>query len=105
MAAILSLNPSPPPASHITTVLKTLFKKHTILASKRNYQTLFVGTGTNCAFPRHIRIAEFAVPDWGDKVDSGIGLSYLPATGYTHRLVGRYDNLMPELTISPSKGL
>ncbi len=25
-------------------------------------------------------VAKFIVPDWGDKVDSGIGLSYRPAT-------------------------
>jgi hypothetical protein len=24
-------------------------------------------------------VAKFIVPDWGDKVDSGIGLSYRPA--------------------------
>ncbi len=34
--------------------------------------------------------ATFIVPDWGDKVDSNIGLSYLPAR--LHRLAGRYDN-------------
>jgi hypothetical protein len=43
--------------------------------------------------------AEFLVPDWGDKVNSGIGFSYRPAG--LHRLAGRYDNPMPELTISP----
>ncbi len=34
--------------------------------------------------------AKFIVPDWGggDKVDSGIGLSYRPAR--LHRLAGRY---------------
>jgi hypothetical protein len=30
--------------------------------------------------------ATFIVPDWEDKVDSGIGLSYLPAM--LHRLAG-----------------
>ncbi len=34
--------------------------------------------------------AEFSAPDWGDKVDNGIGLSYQPAR--LHRLVGRYDS-------------
>ncbi len=29
---------------------------------------------------QHGPVAKFIVPDWGDKVDSGIGLSYLPAT-------------------------
>jgi hypothetical protein len=46
-------------------------------------------------------VAEFIVPDWGDKVNYAIGLSYRPAR--LHRLAGRYDNPMPELTISPSQ--
>ncbi len=33
----------------------------------------------------------FLVPDWGDKVDSGIGLSYRPAK--LNRLAARYDTL------------
>jgi hypothetical protein len=37
-------------------------------------------------------------PWLGDKVDSGIGLSYYPAR--LHRLADRYDNPMPESTIS-----
>ncbi len=49
-------------------------------------------------------VAKFVVPDWRDIVDSGMGLlSYRPAR--LHRLAGRYDNLMPESTISPSLGL
>jgi hypothetical protein len=50
-------------------------------------------------------VAEFIVPHWGDKVDSGIGFfdSYRPAR--LHRLSGRYDNLMPESTIFPTQGL
>jgi hypothetical protein len=48
-------------------------------------------------------VANFLVPDWGDKVDSGIGLSY--GTARLHRLAGRYDNAMPESTISPCQGL
>ncbi len=36
---------------------------------------------------------QFIVPDWGDKVDYGIGLSTGPS-GYIHRLAGRYDNPM-----------
>jgi hypothetical protein len=43
--------------------------------------------------------AKFLVPDWGDIVDVGIGLPYRPAS--LCGLVGRYDNLMPESTISP----
>jgi hypothetical protein len=45
-------------------------------------------------------VTKFIVPDWGgDKVDSGIGLSYRSAR--LHRLAGRYDNYMPESTTSP----
>ncbi len=47
-------------------------------------------------------VAEFLDPGWGDKVDSGIGLSYRLAG--LLRLVGRYDNPMPESTLSPSQG-
>jgi hypothetical protein len=43
--------------------------------------------------------AKFIFPDRGDKVNSGIGLSYRPAR--LHRLASRYDNLMPESTIFP----
>ncbi len=46
-------------------------------------------------------VAKFIVPDWGDKVDSGIGLSYRPARRL-HRLAGRYDHPMPESTLSPN---
>jgi hypothetical protein len=38
--------------------------------------------------------AKFIVPDWGDKVDSGIGLLYRPAR--LHRFEGLHDNVMPE---------
>ncbi len=41
-------------------------------------------------------VAKFLVPDWGDIVDSGIGLS----RRYTGP-PGRYDNSVPELTLSP----
>ncbi len=41
-------------------------------------------------------VAEFIGSDWGDKVNSGIGLSYHPA--------GRFDNAMPELTLSSQSG-
>jgi hypothetical protein len=43
--------------------------------------------------------AEFIVPDWGDKVNSGIGLSYRPAR--LNRLMARYNNHMSELTMYP----
>ncbi len=47
-------------------------------------------------------VASFIVSDFGDKVDSGIGLSYRSAK--LHRLAGRYDNPMPESTISTISG-
>jgi hypothetical protein len=46
--------------------------------------------------------AQFLVSDSGDIVDSGIGLSYRPAG--ISSLAGRYDNPMPESTISPQSG-
>jgi hypothetical protein len=50
-------------------------------------------------------LAKFFVPDWGEIVDSGIGLPYRPAK--LHRLAGNapgmYRNPMPESTISPSQ--
>jgi hypothetical protein len=48
-------------------------------------------------------VAKFLVLDWGDMVDSGMGLSYPPAG--LHRLASRQDNPMPESTIYPSQGL
>ncbi len=48
-------------------------------------------------------VAKFIVPDWGDKVDSGIGLSYRRAR--LHRLAGLYDNPITESTLSASQGL
>jgi hypothetical protein len=48
-------------------------------------------------------VAKFLVPDWEVLVDSCIGLSHRPAR--LHRMAGRYDNPMPESTISPSEGL
>ncbi len=49
-------------------------------------------------------VAKFLVPYWGDKVNSGIELSYRPARLRLHMLVGLYDNPMPASTISPSQG-
>jgi hypothetical protein len=43
---------------------------------------------------RNSPVAEFVDTDWGDKVKSGIGLSYRPAARL-HGLAGRYDTLMP----------
>ncbi len=48
-------------------------------------------------------VAKFRVPDWREKVDSFKELSYRPAR--LHRLAVRYDNPMPESTLSPSQGL
>jgi hypothetical protein len=48
-------------------------------------------------------VAEFLVPDWGDKVNCGIGLSYRPSR--LQRLAGRNDSPVQELTISPSQRL
>jgi hypothetical protein len=45
---------------------------------------------------------EFIVPKWVDKVDSGIGLSYRPASLCS--LAGRCDNPMSESTLSPQSG-
>ncbi len=47
-------------------------------------------------------MAEFIDPDWGDKVNSGIGLSYRPAR--PHGLAGQYENPLLESTLSPSQG-
>ncbi len=52
-------------------------------------------------------LSQIHIPDWGiyyTVVDSGIGLSYRPAPRL-HRLAGRYDNPMPELTLSPQSGV
>jgi hypothetical protein len=48
-------------------------------------------------------VAKFIVPDWEDKVSSGIGLSARPAR--LHRLAGRYDNPTSQSTISLNQGL
>jgi hypothetical protein len=46
-------------------------------------------------------VAEFIDPLLEDKVNSGIGLSYQPASHVA--LSCLYDNPMPELTLSPSQ--
>jgi hypothetical protein len=48
-------------------------------------------------------VAKFLVPDWGDIVGSGIGLSYRPSR--LHRLAGQCNNPLAESTKSPSQGL
>jgi hypothetical protein len=47
-------------------------------------------------------LAKFIVPERGDIVDFGIGLSYRPASLCS--LAGRYDNPMLESTLSPQSG-
>ncbi len=47
-------------------------------------------------------VAEFINSDGGDKINSGIGLSYRPDR--LHGLAGRYENSTPEFTLSPSHG-
>jgi hypothetical protein len=51
---------------------------------------------------RPARQTKFVDPNWGDKVNSGMGLSYRPAR--LHGLAGRYNNPMPEFALSPSHG-
>ncbi len=46
--------------------------------------------------------AKFLIPDWGDIVDSALGLSYRPAILCS--LTGRYDNPMPEGRLYPPPG-
>jgi hypothetical protein len=50
-----------------------------------------------------IPLDKFIVPDWEDKVDTDIGLSY--RHDKLHRLAGRYGNPLPESTMSPIQGL
>jgi hypothetical protein len=52
--------------------------------------------------PSIYSVAKFIVPDWEDKVNSGIGLSYRQAR--LHRLAGQYDNPKPESTLFPHSG-
>jgi hypothetical protein len=49
------------------------------------------------------KVAKFLVPDWGDKANSGQGVV---VTGRQATKAGcRYDNPMPESTISSTQGL
>jgi hypothetical protein len=50
-------------------------------------------------------VAEFKDPDWGDKVNSGIGLglSYLPAR--LHGLTGRYEKPYAGVNFIPQSGI
>ncbi len=68
--------------------------------SMRVYYKIFAKTSNACFIPRS-PVAEFMDIWLKDEVSSGIGLSYRPAS---HVLACRYDNPMPELTLSPSQG-
>jgi hypothetical protein len=59
--------------------------------------TAYCTRGSTCRLS-HLPVAEFIDPDWGDKVNSGKGLSCRPAR--LHGLASRYDNPTPELTLS-----
>ncbi len=50
-------------------------------------------------------VPKFILPDWGDKVNYGIGVVVPALHSYVHRLPGRYENPVPESNISPSQGL
>ncbi len=65
-----------------------------IINNPRQLLVSFFGLETH-----KVPVAKFIVPDRRDKVDSGIALSYRPARLYW--LAGRYDNPMPETTLSP----
>ncbi len=60
---------------------------------------LIVGVGCRSLFHCRCSVARFIVPDWGDKVNSGTGLSYRPASLCS--LTGLYENPMPESTLAP----
>jgi hypothetical protein len=49
--------------------------------------------------------AQFIVPDWGDKVVYGMGLSYWSVRLHRLAVAGLYDNPMPLSTLSHSMGL
>ncbi len=58
---------------------------------------------TICLPLQHCIEAKFLVSDWGNIVNSGIGLSYRSAR--LHWLAGLCDNTLPQSTIFPSQGL
>jgi hypothetical protein len=61
---------------------------------------LKIGTTVNYGEALHrLPVAKFIVPDWGDKVGSGIGV-VVPARQATYRIPVQYDNLILESTIS-----
>jgi hypothetical protein len=52
------------------------------------------------SLPNISSIVEFIVPEWADKVDFGIE-GYCTSLPAVCSLAGRYDNPMPESTLSP----
>ncbi len=67
-----------------------------------NLPTLFYSMLPNGTLRQKSSCSQIHSPRLGDKVESGIGLSYLPANQCS--LAGRCDNPMPELTLSPQTG-
>jgi hypothetical protein len=66
------------------------------------YQLIEAGVWKEVAVLRLIAEAQFIVPDWGDKVDYGIGMSYRPVR--LNRLAGRYDNPYAIVDYIPQSG-
>jgi hypothetical protein len=79
-------------AKHRFSIFWLLLRPKEHVFSLLNFSTC-VQTLSSCP------VSEFIDPSLGEKVNSGIGLSYRPAR--IHGLAGRYDNPMPELTLSP----
>ncbi len=69
--------------------------------SQRNFATCMMATLT-VQYAR-LYCSQIHSPWLGDKVDSGIGLSYRPAS-LCSQLAGRYDNPLPESTIFSQSG-
>jgi hypothetical protein len=65
-----------------------------LIGDSLNFVRIFFARGS---------VAKFFVPDWGDKVDSGIGLSYRAAR--LHRLAGGTTTLCWSQLYPPIQGL
>ncbi len=63
----------------------------------------WVGRGYTQLKMEYSASSQIHSPWMGDIVDSGIGLSYRPTS--LRSLAGRYNNPLPESTLSPSQGL
>jgi hypothetical protein len=73
-------------------------KSPLILTITTNYKQIYRNSRTPLPGDANTE-AQFRVPDWGDKVDYGIGLSYRPV--WLHRLAGRYDSHLLQSTLFP----